>query len=199
MKRIALLVLFFVSYSISFASEPEETISPQEEKPGIITGIEVLSGYGISKVHEYSNYDLAPLIIDLNLDLKPAARKININYPGSLEFQVETFVNTVVHPRANAEAGGALNLKLGLVPDSWKFQPFALAGAGVVYMSQKTREQSTHFNFIEQVGLGGHYFISKKFGLTFECRYRHLSNAGIKHPNKGINTLFYLAGVSYQF
>lgn len=194
MKKIVFFIFLILSVICHVCLAKEE-----KEKPKTITGIEVLSGYGISKIHEYSNYDLVPLIVDLDFDLKPAVRKIGINYPSLFMFQLEGFINTVVAPNANVEPGCAFMLKLGFLPEDFKFQPYAKAGVGMLYMSQATREQSTRFNFIEQVGLGSHYYLTKKFGLTFECRYRHLSNAGIGHPNKGINTLFYLAGVSYQF
>jgi predicted porin len=66
-------------------------------------------------------------------------------------------------------------------------------------MTQHTREQSTQFNFTEQTGIGIHYFFRKNTAFTLQGRYRHLSNASIKHPNTGINTQFVIAGFSYQF
>jgi len=35
--------------------------------------------------------------------------------------------------------------------------------------------------------------------LTLEYRYRHASNCSIEHPNRGIETQFFLAGVAYKF
>jgi hypothetical protein len=73
------------------------------------------------------------------------------------------------------------------------------AGAGMVYMTQHTQEQATQFNFIEQGGIGMHYFFRKNTAFTIEGRLRHLSNSGTKHPNQGINTYLAVYGVTYRF
>jgi predicted porin len=88
---------------------------------------------------------------------------------------------------------------MGLVPETWKFQPYFKLGAGLLYMTLHTREQSTQFNFTEQCALGIHYYFTKNTAFTLEGRWRHLSNSGIKHPNHGINTCFINTGVSYKF
>jgi predicted porin len=69
----------------------------------------------------------------------------------------------------------------------------------MVYMTNHTPEQSTQFNFISSGGFGAHYFFTKNTALTLEGRIRHLSNAGIKQPNHGINTYLALAGIAYKY
>jgi hypothetical protein len=66
-------------------------------------------------------------------------------------------------------------------------------------MTLHTRQQSTQFNFTEHLGAGMHYFFGKNTAFTLEGRARHLSNASIKEPNKGIDSYFVLAGILYQF
>ena len=116
-----------------------------------------------------------------------------------LQAQVEPYIATVIEPDSNVEMGLAGALKIGLVPESWRIQPYVKAGVGLSYMTQHLREQSTQFNFIEYGGGGFSFKMTDRWFLSAEYRFRHLSNAGIDHPNGGVNSSFYLAGIGYQF
>ncbi len=194
MKKISLFVILLTASllltQISWA---------QDKKSKSLEGVEFLTGIGWGKVRHKGNYNLTPFIVDFDFDLKPLTQKFNFNPRSLLQFQLEPFISYVSSPDNNIETGTSFLLKAGLLPQSSKFQPFILGGVGIDYMTQHTREQSTQFNFIEQAGIGMHYFFQKNIAFTLEGRYRHLSNAGIKHPNTGINTQFVLTGISYQF
>jgi opacity protein-like surface antigen len=131
--------------------------------------------------------------------MKPLTKKINFNPPSLLEFQIEPYIAGISDPEANIETGVAFFIKVGILPETSKFQPYIKAGSGFDYMSLHTREQGTQFNFASTGALGIHYFFKKNIAFTMEGRYRHLSNAGIDHPNSGINTAFAVTGITYQF
>jgi len=171
----------------------------ENAKPRCLVAIEGLIGFGKAKLKEKGNYHLIPIIFDFDFDLKPLFKKTGISWPGLLQFQLEPFINIVSRPDNNVELGNAFMLKIGILPETSKFQPYAKAGIGLLYMSQHTPEQSTQFNFFEQGGIGAHYFFNPNTAFTAECRIRHVSNAGIKHPNHGINTLFFLIGTTHKF
>ena len=194
MKRAAFFVIFLVAGLLL-----SDIGWVQEEKPKSLKGVEFFTGFGWGKLRRKGNYHLIPLIVDFDFDLKPLAKKFNFNPSSLLQFQVEPFISPVLSPDSNVEIGTSFLFKMGLLPQTAKFQPFILAGLGMVYMTQHTREQSTQFNFTEQGGLGIHYFFRKNIAFTLQGRFRHLSNAGIDHPNTGINTQFIIAGLSYQF
>lgn len=170
-----------------------------EARPKYFAGVEYLSGFGWGRLRAKQSYHLTPFLVDFDFNLKPLAQKLNFNPSQLLQFQIEPFISLVSSPDANIETGTSFLLKMGILPHTRKFQPYIKAGLGMVYMTQHTREQSTQFNFIEQGGLGFHYFFQKNTAFTLEGRFRHLSNSGIKHPNSGINTYFVVAGVYYQF
>jgi len=219
---LILLAVFFISTNC-FAQEQVQQEQPQvttpqqkdqaqetvlqaeEEKQRLIQGYELLTGYGWSRINAKNdfelkrNYNLFPIILDLSFNLKDLTKRIGINPPMVLEFLLEPYVAYVSSPNDNVEIGNSFLLKLGLVPETWKFQLYAKAGVGMVYMTQHTREQGTQFNFIENGALGAHYFFTKNTALTVEGRMRHLSNAGIKQPNHGINSYFVLAGIAYKY
>ncbi len=194
MKRVVcfvtLLVASLILSSIGWA---------QKEKPKSLEGVEFFTGFGWGKLRHQKNYRLTPFMVDFDFNLKPLTQKLNFNPRSLLQFQLEPFISFISSPNNNIETGTSFLLKTGFLPQTSKFQPFILGGVGIDYMTQHTHSQSTQFNFIEQAGLGMHYFFQKRIAFTLEGRYRHLSNAGIKHPNTGINTQFIVAGISYQF
>jgi len=176
------------------------TVTPcLAEETRLIKGFELLTGFSKAKLHGQGNYFVYPLIFDVNFDLKQHLGKMGVRPPGLFQFQIEPFVSYVSQPRKNVEAGTSFMIKFGILSETSRFQPFGRVGLGMLYMSTNTREQATKYNFFEQGGIGAHYFFDKNFGLTLECRIRHLSNAGIEQPNHGINNLSYLLGVIYQY
>lgn len=193
MKRIIFLSIFFLASLFSSAGWA------QVEKTKCLEGIEFFTGFGWGKLRHQENYRLVPFMVDLDFNLKPLTQKFNFNPSYLLQFQLEPFISYISSPRDNVEVGTSFLLKAGLTPQTSKLQPFILGGVGMVYMTQHTRSQSTQFNFIEQAGLGMHYFLKKNIALTLQGRIRHLSNAGIDYPNTGINTYFVLTGISYKF
>lgn len=203
MKKTTFFVILLVAcLLISNSCLAEET------KPRCLEGIEFLTGFSWGKllsrnwkvVHESKRgYQLVPFLVDFDFNLKPLTKKLNFNPKQLLQFQIEPFISYISSPDANVEAGTSFLLKMGLLPQGSKFQPYIKAGLGLVYMTQHTQEQATQFNFTEQAGIGMHYFLRKNTAFTLEGRFRHLSNSGIDRPNHGINTYFALAGITYQF
>jgi hypothetical protein len=187
---IVLISLILVASSVTFADEA---------KPKCLEAIEFLTGFGWGKLREKDNYNLYPVSVGFDFNLKTLTQKFNFNPSQLLQFQVEPYAAYVSSPESNLETGVSLFLKVGLVPQTWKFQPYIKAGAGPSYMTLHTREQSTQFNFIDTGAIGFHYFYNENTAFTLEGRYRHLSNAGIDEPNSGINTAFILVGLSYKY
>lgn len=171
----------------------------EETKGGSLEGIEFLTGFSWGNLREQKDYRAFPILVDFDFNLKQLTKKFNFNPPQLFQFQFEPFITVISQPRSNIETGTSFLLKFGLLPQTCKFQPYLKGGMGLVYLSLHTREQKTQFNFTEQVGAGMHYFFAKNTAFTCEYRYRHLSNAGIKHPNRGINTHTTIIGVAHNF
>jgi len=190
---IIALVLAFLAASVSFADQPPK------QKPKSLEGIEILTGFGSAKLRDKASYHFAPFLVSFNFSLKSLLEKINYKPKQIFQFLIEPFLSYVHQPDNNIETGTNFLLKVGLLPETSKFQPYIKAGVGMVYMTQHTREQGTQFNFSEQVGAGIHYFFWKNTAFTIEGRYRHVSNAGMRKPNKGLQSYFALVGISQQF
>lgn len=186
------LALFIFLIGISHADEGK--------KPSSLKGIEFLTGFGYGNLEEKENhYQMVPLFIDFDFDLKPVVNKIGFKYPGLIQFVEEPFISCVTQPNNNIELGNNFLIKVGFLPETSKFQPYFKGGLGLIYITQHTREQGTQFNFNEYLGAGLHYFFKKNIAFTVEYRYRHISNADIDKPNSGIDTHFGIAGISYIF
>jgi opacity protein-like surface antigen len=130
--------------------------------------------------------------------LSPIFKKLHINPKGFTEFVLEPFVNTVISPNYNIEAGCNILLKYSY-PLTDKISPYAIGGGGGAYITQHTREEATQWGFTPQIGAGVLYFFKKDTALNVEYRRRHFSNANIKEPNIGINVDMFLVGVSFFY
>jgi len=201
---------------------PQETTQPQEQAPApqpqqstpavqaaaveqttqskCLSSIEFLTGFAWGKLRVAKrNYNAIPFMLDLDLDLKPLLEKIHIAPRPLVQFVIEPFASFITSPSSDAEIGNSFLVKIGCLPESSKFQPYFVGGAGMLYISLHTHEQGTQFNFIEYAGLGAHYYFAKDTALTLEGRFRHLSNAGIGSPNTGINSYFIVSGITKRF
>jgi len=96
------------------------------------------------------------------------------------------------------EFGLAFLIKYGF-PFTEKLYPFIEVGTGPYYITWSTNTQSTQFNFDSQGGLGLLYFFENHWAANAALRFRHVSNAAIKQPNGGIESLVYLLGFSYYY
>ena len=79
------------------------------------------------------------------------------------------------------------------------FIPYAEVGVGIHGLTStnitKNRQFSTNFQFGDHVGVGLRFGEKAKYDVGY--RYQHLSNAGIDHPNPGIN--FHQLHLQYHF
>jgi len=201
-KNSFIIAALLVTVILSGNCRAEESATKQSANK-CFTAIEFFTGFGKAKLHAQGNYHFAPFIVALDFDIKPPIErlleKVGLKYPGLMQFQLEPFINSVYSPYANIEVGNSFMLKLGILPETSKFQPYVKAGIGMLYMSQHTREQSTQYNFLPQGGAGLMYFLKDNLALTLGYRYRHLSNNSFKSPNSGINVDMYLAGISIVY
>lgn len=75
--------------------------------------------------------------------------------------------------------------------------PFLEWGGGMLFTQDQVPQRSSRFNFTPQGGIGVSFFNGGGNGVTFQLKYMHISNAGIKKPNPGINSIQMLAGYEW--
>lgn len=199
MKRNMAIGIFILSVFILscfgtsvFAERPVEGIGKWLQEVG------VFSGYITGDLKEKEDLRIVPLGMRFGFDLKPFTKKFGFNPKGMLEMIYEPFINHIIAPKSNVELGLAFLFRYSY-PLTGKLYPYIEAGSGLHYMTLQTREQSTQFNFIDQGGGGITYFLKKNLALDIGYRFRHISNAGIKEPNGGINANVYTVGLAYYY
>lgn len=169
-------------------------------KPALcVDSIEILSGYLRGTLDGKKDYEGIPVFVAFNYEGNSFIRdNTGLHIKGELNFVIEPFFTVITSPNDNVEAGVNFLCKYAF-PLRGSIKPYVKLGVGVLYMTQHTREQSTQYNFLPQAGLGVNYLLNDTTALSFEYRTRHLSNASIKAPNKGIDADLLLMGVSFSF
>lgn len=186
----SLLVLIFVCTLVMISSN--QTYADETNLKCGFKELGFYTGFLNADLEGKGDYDVIPLMARLGFDLRPLF-KTEVN--AIIEFLLEPFINTVYNPDSNIETGCNFIFKLGL-PVTKKLYPYFEGGVGMIYITQHTNEQSTQFNFTQHLGGGITYFFKENLTFNLGYRYRHLSNASIKHPNSGIDSDSILCGIS---
>lgn len=82
-----------------------------------------------------------------------------------------------------------------------RFRPYMEFAGGPFWtdLGGKIPEESTQFNFVLTAGFGFSYFITKQAAINVGYRFHHISNAGTKYPNLGLNASLPFGGFSFFF
>lgn len=68
---------------------------------------------------------------------------------------------------------------------------------GLIQMRKPVSELGTRTNFTEQIGFVFQHGVGPSSAITLEYKFSHISNAGIKLPNVGINASMISLGYSW--
>ena len=117
---------------------------------------------------------------------------------GNLEFIAEVFAGGQWYPDNDYIVGAIPLLRYNFTTGS-RVVPFFDAGAGVTLTDIGEPDLGGIFQFNLQAGIGTHIFLNQNTALTLQCRFIHLSNAGLRIPNGGADATVFSAGVSWFF
>ncbi|MGB5943118.1 MAG: acyloxyacyl hydrolase [Leeuwenhoekiella sp.] len=76
---------------------------------------------------------------------------------------------------------------------------YVIASVGPGYFDRGTERVAKGFAFSDVLGLGLRLKISERFSFQFQPTVRHISNANLKKPNSGHNSLNWESGLVYCF
>ena len=117
-------------------------------------------------------------------------------YRGNWELLADLFGGYQFSPEGAYFVGLSPHIRYNFATGS-RFIPFIDFGAGATATDIREPDLSTTFEFNLQGGGGLHYFLREDLALTFQWRFIHFSNAGIKFPNTGVNNSTFLLGLSW--
>lgn len=191
---IVSLILFLTSYALAKSDTSPDSSHKWFRSFGFTTG------YGSAPLdNKDDDYEVLPLLFQFGLDINPLAEKLRIkSNKTDLELLIEPFANFIARPSANAEIGCSFPLRYSVKLASW-IAPYVEFGLGFIYTTQHVHEQGSQFNFTTQLGIGTKFFLSDHYALSAGYRFRHMSNAGLDSPNRGVDFHFGVIGLTYIF
>jgi len=82
-----------------------------------------------------------------------------------------------------------------------RVRPYAEFAGGPFWtdLAGKIPEESSRFNFVLTAGFGVSYFLTNQVALNVGYRFHHISNAGTRYPNIGLNASLPFGGFSFYF
>lgn len=152
----------------------------------------VTTGYGPS---DRGNVKVIPLFLRAAWFLPPSIDEPLARRHLNLKWLVEPWIAGVTNHSDSVEFGVhpvmfRLDYDRGQVT-----VPFLEIGTGVMYTALQGLGLAGPFEFSSFGGAGLHLFVTKELAVTCSYRIRHISNLGLEHPNRGLNTHFFLIGL----
>ncbi len=127
-------------------------------------------------------------------------RTVGLNhfYRGNWELRGELFGGSQFAPTSDWVIGLAPHLRYNFATGT-RLVPYLDAGAGVTATSISPPDLSNTFEFNLQATAGTQWFLRDSLALNLEVRYLHLSCAGLSDPNRGLNGVMGMIGLSFLF
>jgi len=159
--------------------------------------ITLLSGWAKGQLMDQPEYELTPIIVRLSYDPDVWLHSVGLDMPGQWRLNVEPFFSHTWSPVSGQEYGCGFFVRWQY-PMGKRFSAYLEGGTGPIHMTLDSVEQSTGFNFIDQAGMGVTMQVCEKVRAELGYRIRHVSNAGFKERNGGIENDVLLLGLSYE-
>lgn len=124
-------------------------------------------------------------------------------FSGNFELLGEVFAGPVVEGPGNVLAGASLVFRYNFVQPRARLIPYLQIAGGGVYTDIPEKESrgliSLPVEFNLQAGAGTRLMLNEHWSLVIEAAYRHISNAEIKKPNFGIDSVGGNLGFGFSF
>ena len=180
-KKFVIVATFF--YIATIGSAQDAFVKPRYY--GIHFGYSVFD-------QDINQYDYEPYLLMYHHSI-PLTRKNDVNV---FSIYLEPQINPVLFDhKLNIEFG----LNAGLIFSrkiSRALFMYVMLGSGPHYINAQTQRQAKGFIFSDNIAAGIRVPMPSHLAgeLNIQTRLRHISNAGLKSPNGGINNLFLVIG-----
>jgi hypothetical protein len=160
-------------------------------------GVDVGPALGMKILGGMQEHDFALMRIQYGLMLDGAFQPEGSTL-GNWEVIGELFAGNQFEPKGAYLVGVAPVLRCH-VNTGTRWMPFVDLGAGFSATDIGLPDLRTVFEFNVQGGAGFNYFLWDDTAITAQYRFLHLSNAGLKRPNLGVNTNVIYVGLNHFF
>jgi lipid A 3-O-deacylase len=115
--------------------------------------------------------------------------------PKLLRWKLEGTIGSTTMPQARFMASlGMLALYyLDFISTNYT-RPYIEGGIGGIYTDFQVKGQGSRINFNPQAGLGMDVTVGPGLPFYVAARVHHISNAGLNHNNKGVNSVIFMLG-----
>ena len=124
-------------------------------------------------------------------------------FAGNYEFLAEVFGAPIFQGVGNITAGGTLFIRYNFIQPGRRVTPYMQIGGGGVYTDISEHESrglvSLPVEFNLQGAGGLRFMVDRHWSILVEAGYRHISNATIKLPNRGIDSVGGDIGAGFSF
>jgi len=166
-------------------------------KHAVYSGIALEAGFGNAAFGSTVPHDLALASVNATWVLSGVVCS-NHWFRGNCEVTGELFGGAQYRPEYRYVVGLVPMFRYSFATGT-RWIPFVNIGAGVTSTDIEGPDLNGNFEFCPQGGLGTHFLLRDNLALTVQCRALHLSNAGIREPNHGLNTQMFSAGITWFF
>lgn len=153
--------------------------------------------FGIRYNHGQPHHELATASVRYGIVLSDVRGESHW-YRGNWEFLGQAFGGGQYEPKAAYLTGLTAMLRYSFATGT-RWTPFIEGGAGPTITDISGPDLSTTYEFNLQGNMGMNYFWNKNYAVTAQAGYFHISNAGLKQPNQGVNAIAFLLGTSWVF
>jgi hypothetical protein len=185
MKQFLLSITITLYFS-SFAQTPydvTDSLKPHFKTAGGIIGF----GNAFS---DNTNYKIFYLAADFSWSVGKALKKDFV----SLYFEPQF---NLVHTDRPWDFEFGLNAGIrNYIKINEGFYFYQMLGSGPHYISARLDRQATGFIFSDNLFFGALTHLQKSLFLNLQFGIRHISNAGLKMPNRGVNAYNFRVGLS---
>jgi len=159
--------------------------------------LSVGAGYGERILGSRQNHDLALTSVAYGRMLGGVKGEGHW-YKGNWERRGELFSGAQFSPTQDWVVGLTPHLRYNFA-SGYHWIPYLDLGTGVSATSIGPPDLSHTFEFNLQAAVGVRWFMREDVALSVEARYLHLSCAGIDTPNRVLNNVNGMLGLSYFF
>jgi hypothetical protein len=193
MKRKPLVALAML---VLFCTNAKAQYDNREETPKHFQTIGGLVGWGNS-FSANTNYQTYYFMGDYSRSFKIPRKKVFLAWYAEPQFNLVTNSYT---PESEINHDYEFGLNLGIrnyikINDGFYF--YQMLGSGPHYMSAVVGRQANGFIFSDNLAIGTIFRLAQQHILVnVQYVQRHLSNANLKLPNRGINSYNFMIGLS---
>ena len=197
MKKHVLIISFLFASMFGFAQPNPSGFSLNQNRTGFMFGLatQEIGPLGVNEQDQYRG-----------ILLKGQYNWVLTNWQkGGIEILLQPQLNfsqvQTNNQSTDIENGLEFGVNVGLLARKNLFENksaiYALISAGPHFITKSIETQAKGFLFSDNFAIGFLQNISSKTYLDFRFGYRHMSNASLKQPNRGIDNWVVSVGINF--